>query len=171
MSLHTILKFKYLLKSHTHGHAQMLHINLSWILVDLVLIDLILFYCFTSRSRIFHSWIWRHYHCQWRVAKFRPLFGYLGLWVGRGLYCATPAVTRGLSCFPDLIRRTTRHLISNDTQEMWRFYSNQEPHRWVEFWAWVWFWEKKLSLRMERKHKIFYNLQVWTHALDVVGHV
>jgi hypothetical protein len=51
------------------------------------------------------SLIWRHHHCRWRAAKFRPMLGSKGLWVGRDLYRATPAVTRGLG-FSGLIRRT-----------------------------------------------------------------
>jgi hypothetical protein len=48
---------------------------------------------------------WRRHHCRWRAAKFRPMLGAQGLWAGRDLYRATPAVTRGLS-FSGLIRRT-----------------------------------------------------------------
>jgi hypothetical protein len=40
-----------------------------------------------------------------RAAKFRPMLGTQGLWAGRDLYRATPAVTRGLG-FSGLIRRT-----------------------------------------------------------------
>jgi hypothetical protein len=49
--------------------------------------------------------IWRRHHCRWRAAKFRPMLGTQGLWAGRDLYRATPAVTRDLS-FSGLIRRT-----------------------------------------------------------------
>jgi hypothetical protein len=45
------------------------------------------------------SLIWRRHHCQWRAAKFRPMLGAQGLWAGRDLYRATPAVTRD-SVFP-----------------------------------------------------------------------
>jgi hypothetical protein len=48
---------------------------------------------------------WRRYYCQWRAEKFRPMFGAQGLWAGRHLYRATPAVTRGLG-FSSLIQRT-----------------------------------------------------------------
>jgi hypothetical protein len=51
------------------------------------------------------SLIWRRHHCRWRAAKFRPLLGAQGLWAGRDLYRATPAVTRDLR-FSGLIRRT-----------------------------------------------------------------
>ena len=51
------------------------------------------------------SLIWRRHHYQWRAAKFRPMLGAQGLWAGRDLYRATPAVTRGLGFF-GLIRRT-----------------------------------------------------------------
>jgi hypothetical protein len=51
------------------------------------------------------SLIWRRHHCRWRAAKFRPMPDAQGLWAGRDLYCATPAVTRDLG-FSGLIRRT-----------------------------------------------------------------
>jgi hypothetical protein len=51
------------------------------------------------------SLIWRRHHCWWRAAKFRPMLGAQGLWAGRHLFRATPAVTRGLVFF-GLIRRT-----------------------------------------------------------------
>jgi hypothetical protein len=46
------------------------------------------------------SLIWRRHHCRWRAAKFRAM---LGLWAGRDLYRATPAVTQDL-WFSGLIR-------------------------------------------------------------------
>jgi hypothetical protein len=49
--------------------------------------------------------IWRRHHRRWRAAKFRPLLGAQGLWAGRDLYRATPAVTQHLS-FSGLIWRT-----------------------------------------------------------------
>jgi hypothetical protein len=52
------------------------------------------------------SLIWRRHHCWWRSAKFRPVLDAQGLWAGRDLYCATPAVTRDLG-FSGLIWRTT----------------------------------------------------------------
>jgi hypothetical protein len=42
------------------------------------------------------SLTWRRPHCRWRAAKFRPMLGAQGLWTGRDLYRATPAVTRDL---------------------------------------------------------------------------
>jgi hypothetical protein len=51
------------------------------------------------------SLIWRHHHCWWRAAKFRPMLGAQGLWAGRDLYRATPVVTRDLG-FSGLIWRT-----------------------------------------------------------------
>jgi hypothetical protein len=50
------------------------------------------------------SLIWRRHHCRWRATKFKPMLGAQGLWAGRYLYLATPAVTRGLG-FSGLIRR------------------------------------------------------------------
>ena len=51
------------------------------------------------------SLIWRRHHCRWRAAKFRPMLGAQGLWAGRDLYRATPALTQDLG-FSGLIRRT-----------------------------------------------------------------
>jgi hypothetical protein len=51
------------------------------------------------------SLIWRRHHCRWRAAKFRPMLGAQGVWAGRDLYRATPAVTRGVG-FSGLIWRT-----------------------------------------------------------------
>jgi hypothetical protein len=50
-------------------------------------------------------WYWRCHHCRWRAAKFRPILSTQGLWAGRDLHRATPAVTRDLG-FSGLIRRT-----------------------------------------------------------------
>jgi hypothetical protein len=51
------------------------------------------------------SLIWRRHHYRWRAAKFRPMLRAQGLWAGRDLYHATPAVTRGLD-FSGFIWRT-----------------------------------------------------------------
>jgi hypothetical protein len=40
--------------------------------------------------------IWRRHHYRWKAAKFRAILGAQGLWAGRDLYHATPAVTRDL---------------------------------------------------------------------------
>jgi hypothetical protein len=53
--------------------------------------------------------ICRRHYCRWRAAKFRPMLGAQGLWSGRGLYRATPAVTRDLRLY-GLIRRTSTHI-------------------------------------------------------------
>jgi hypothetical protein len=66
------------------------------------LIDWLIDCSFTSRSRIFHL---RRHHCQWRAVKSSPMLGAQGLWAGRDLYHATPAVTQDLG-FCYLIRRT-----------------------------------------------------------------
>jgi hypothetical protein len=66
------------------------------------LIDYLRFYVLLKNFSI----IWGRHHCWWRVAKFKPMLGTQGLWGGRDLYRATPAVTwdLGFSC---LIRRST----------------------------------------------------------------
>jgi hypothetical protein len=69
------------------------------------LIDWLIYYLrFYVPLRNF-SLIWRRHNCRWRAAKFTLMFGAQGLWAGRNLYRATPAVTRGL-CFSGLIRKT-----------------------------------------------------------------
>jgi hypothetical protein len=65
------------------------------------LIDYLRFYVLLKNF----SLIWGRDHCRWRAAKFRPMLGAQGLWAGRDLYRATPAVTRDLG-LSDLIRRT-----------------------------------------------------------------
>jgi hypothetical protein len=42
------------------------------------------------------SFIWRHHHCRWRAAKFKPMLGAQSLWAGRGvsLSCYTCCKTR-----------------------------------------------------------------------------
>jgi hypothetical protein len=66
------------------------------------LIDYLLFYVPLKNF----SLIWKRHHYRWRTAKFWPMLSSQSLWVGRDLYHATPAVTRGL-VFSGLIRRTT----------------------------------------------------------------
>jgi hypothetical protein len=68
-----------------------------------MLIDYLLFYVPLKNILL----IWRRHHYRWRAAKFRPMLaiGAQGLWAGRDLYRATPAVTLGLG-FSGLIRRT-----------------------------------------------------------------
>jgi hypothetical protein len=51
------------------------------------------------------SLIWSRHHYRRRAAKFWPMLGAQGVWAGRNLYRATPAVKRDLS-FSGLIRRT-----------------------------------------------------------------
>jgi hypothetical protein len=48
---------------------------------------------------------WRRHHYRRRAEIFRPMLGAQGLWAGRDLYRAVPAVTRDLG-FSGLIRRT-----------------------------------------------------------------
>jgi hypothetical protein len=81
---------------------QMLYINQSGIMSMINwLIDYLWFYVPLKNFAL----IWRRHHCRWRTAKFRPMLGAQGLWAGRDLYRATPAVTRDLGC-SGLIRRT-----------------------------------------------------------------
>jgi hypothetical protein len=73
------------------------------ILLSHSLIDWLIICCFTSRSRIFH--LYGDVIITGRDAKFRPMLSAHGLWAGRDLYHATPAVTRDLG-FSGFIRRT-----------------------------------------------------------------
>jgi hypothetical protein len=83
--------------------------------------------CFTSRPRIFH--IWRRHHYWWKAPKFKHMIGAQGLWAGRNLYRATPAVTRGFG-FSGLIRRTASVQSPLMTHKgAWRIYSYPDPHR------------------------------------------
>jgi hypothetical protein len=92
--------------------------------------------------------IWRCHHYRWRAAKFRPMLGAQGLWAGRDLYCATPAV------FPVSSEGPSHSVASYDTQGdvenlfepgssrvpfqspltihkgMWRTYSNPDKNDW-----------------------------------------
>jgi hypothetical protein len=72
------------------------------------------------------SRIWRRHHCLWRAAKFRPMLGAEGLWTGRDLYRATPAVARDLS-FSGLNRSTPIWLPLTTHKVMWKIYSNRKP--------------------------------------------
>jgi hypothetical protein len=109
------------------------------------------------------SLILRRHNYLWRVAKFRPMLGAQGLWAGRDLYRATPAVTRGLG-FSGLIRRTApfSHLLRHTSgcggsiltwiltvsyqspfttrKGMWRTYSNPDPNGAfvLEKYPWTW---------------------------------
>jgi hypothetical protein len=80
---------------HLHMYMYMYTRLLDW------LIDYLRFY--VSLKNI--SLIWRHHHCRWRAARFRPMLGAQGLWAGRDLYRATPTVTPVFD-FSGLIRRT-----------------------------------------------------------------
>jgi hypothetical protein len=62
------------------------------------------------------------------------LLGAQGLWAGRDLYRATPAVTRDLG-FSGLIRKGPPHLVASyDTEGVWRIYSKPDPHGKVRAW-------------------------------------
>jgi hypothetical protein len=54
------------------------------------LIEYLLFYVPLKNFSLYMA----THHCRWRAAKFRPMLGAQGLWAGRDLYRATPAVTR-----------------------------------------------------------------------------
>jgi hypothetical protein len=72
---------------------------------------LIIFLFYVLLKNISLSGIWRRHHYRWRAAKFSPLLGAQGLFAGRDLYRATPAVTRGLSS-SGLIRKTAHSVAS-----------------------------------------------------------
>jgi hypothetical protein len=64
------------------------------------------------------SFIWRRHYCRRRAAKFWPMIGAQGLWAGRDLYHATPAVKRDLG-FSGLIRRTAPFSRLIEVQHTW----------------------------------------------------
>jgi hypothetical protein len=74
------------------------------------------------------SLIWRRHHCRWRAAKFGPMFGAQGLWAGRDLSRATPAVTRGLGFFRSHPKDHPIQSPLTTHEGMWRIYSNPNPH-------------------------------------------
>jgi hypothetical protein len=103
------------------------------------------------------SLLWRRHHCRWRAAKFRPMLGAQGLWAGRDLYHATPAVTLDLG-FSGLIRRTT-HLVTpydtwRDVEDLFSPRSSQGWHKNV-FENKYWYW-------MKYNGTDFHLLLIWT---------
>jgi hypothetical protein len=77
------------------------------------MIDYLLFYV----PLMNFSLIWRRHHYRRKATKFRPLLSAQGLWAGRDLYRATPAVTQGLS-FSGLIRRTAPYDTQWDVEDL-----------------------------------------------------
>jgi hypothetical protein len=69
------------------------------------------------------SLLWRCHHCQWRAAKFRSMLGAQGLWAGRDLYLAIPAVTWDLN-----FSVSSEQSPITTHKGMWRIYSNPDPH-------------------------------------------
>jgi hypothetical protein len=84
---------------------------------------------FTFNSKKF-SLIGRRHHCQWRATNFRPMLVAQGLWVGSDLYCATPAVKRGLVFSGYIQMDCPIQLPLKTHMRMWMIYSNPDPHRW-----------------------------------------
>jgi hypothetical protein len=96
-----------------------LKMSISWLIIYLLL--------YVPLKSI--SLMWRRHHYRWRATKFRPILGVQGLWEGRDLYRATPAVTRGLGFF-SRSHPKDRPIQSPFTTHkgMWRIYSNPDPH-------------------------------------------
>jgi hypothetical protein len=82
------------------------------------------------------SLIWRRHHSRWRATKFRLMLGAQGLWAGRDLHRATPAMTRGLG-FSGLIRRTApfsrllRHRRGCGGSILTRIHTGQTVKTWI----------------------------------------
>ena len=74
------------------------------------------------------SLIRRRHQCRWRAAKFRPMLGTQGLWAGRDLYRATPAVTRGLGFSRSHPNDRPIQSPLTTRKGMLRTYSNPDPH-------------------------------------------
>jgi hypothetical protein len=66
----------------------------------------------------------RHY--RWQGRKFRPMLGAQGLWAGRGLYRATPAVTQDLGLY-DLIWKIGTHFPLWDSKPQLKDHQILEP--------------------------------------------
>jgi hypothetical protein len=82
------------------------------------MIDWLIIYGFTSRSRIFH--LYGDVTIAGEVLhKFRPILGAQDLWAGSDLYRATPTVTRDLG-FSGLIQTTApfSRLLRHTTWQM-----------------------------------------------------
>ena len=82
------------------------------------------FYCFTS-----HRYGDATIVLWWRVAKSRPMLGINSVWAEKGLYCVTPAVTRGAS----------NVLVSSEglpqfIKGVFRSYSNRTGSKWDNSW-------------------------------------
>jgi phage FluMu protein Com len=71
--------------------------------------------------------LWRRHHCRWRAVKNRPMLGAQGLWAGRDLYLATPAVTRDLG-FSGLIRMAACSIPLKTQNGVWRIYFCPDSH-------------------------------------------
>ena len=69
-------------------------------------------------------------YCWWRAGKLRPMLSIQGLWAGKDLYCATYAVTRGLSF---LVSSNGPHRLRH-ARGMQGKYFNQDPQvLWIDF--------------------------------------
>jgi hypothetical protein len=79
------------------------------------------------------SLIRRRHHSRWRAAKFKPMLGAQGLWAGRDLYRATPAVTRDLGFFRSYPKDRPIQSPLTTHEGMWRIYSNPDPHGGIDW--------------------------------------
>jgi hypothetical protein len=91
-------------------------------------LDLLIDYLLFSVPLKNFSLKWRHHHYWWRAAKLRPMVGAQGLWAGRDIYRATPAVTRDLVFFWSHPKDRPIHSPLTTHKGMWRVYSNPYPH-------------------------------------------
>jgi hypothetical protein len=92
----------------------------EYIVVCILLVTLTDYLLFYVPLKNF-SLIRRRHHYRWRAAKFRPMLSAQGLWAGKDLYRATPAVTQDLSFYGLIRSPLTTHY------GMWRIYSNPDP--------------------------------------------
>jgi hypothetical protein len=114
----------YFVKYHAdskHKYSEVESKNMLEFLIDWLMIDYLRFYVPLKNF----SFTWRHHHYRWRAAKFMSMLGAQGLWAGRDLYRATPAVTR-YPGFSGLIRKTAP--ISRLLRHTWRC-GGSIPHR------------------------------------------
>jgi hypothetical protein len=86
-------------------------------------IDYLLFYVQLKNI----SLMWKHHHCRWRAAKFRPMFSTQGLWAGSDLYRAT-LLWHGPQFFRSHSKDSPIQSPLPTRMGMGRIYSNPDPH-------------------------------------------
>jgi hypothetical protein len=93
LPLHVGKRYRYHTCNYLYYCIELKKSSKVWIIIgNFCLFIYLLFYVSLKNFPL----VWRHQNYRWRAAEFRPIFITQGLWVGRDLYRATPAVTRDL---------------------------------------------------------------------------